>query len=62
MKATADVLIDSFKSLPEVEKHQVASEILRWSRTADHPPLSEEELIAAADDVFQALDQEELDG
>ena len=59
MNATVEALLDSFKALPEEEKHQLASEILRWSRHADHPPLADEELAAAADEVFLGLDHDE---
>ena len=59
MSATIESLLDSFYTLPEEQKHLLASEILRWSRQADHPPLHDEELAVAADEIFCALDQDE---
>jgi hypothetical protein len=59
VSTTIDTLLETFKSLPEEQKHQLASEVLRWSREADHPPLGEDELALAADDVFAALDDDE---
>jgi hypothetical protein len=59
MSATAEKLLDSFQALPEDQKHRVASEILRWSVLTDHPPLQDEELVAAADAVFLELEADE---
>ncbi len=59
MSTTADMLLDSFQSLPEDQKHRVASEILRWSALADYPPLGDDELTAAAEVVFLELDANE---
>jgi hypothetical protein len=59
MSATADMLLASFQALPEDEKHRVASEILRWSALADHPPLEDDDLAAAAEVVFLELDADE---
>jgi hypothetical protein len=59
MGATIEEILDSFRELPESEKYQIASEILRWSREADHPSLEDEELALAADDVFRAYEEDE---
>jgi len=59
MSATVGTLLDSFRSLTDEQKHELASEILRWSRQADHPPLQNDELAAAAEDIFLALDHDE---
>ena len=59
MNATVETLLETFRSLPEEEKHRLASEILRWSRQVEHPPLGDEELAAAADEIFLGLEQDE---
>jgi hypothetical protein len=59
VSATAETLLDSFQTLPEDQKHRVASEILRWSALADHPPLKDDDLLAAADAVFLELEADE---
>jgi len=55
-------LLRSFEALPEVEKHELASAILRWSQEVEHPPMTEEELLSAANEVFLRLDREEAEG
>jgi hypothetical protein len=60
MNVTVESLLSSFHSLPDHQKHELASEILRWSMTADNPPLQDDELVQAADEVFCALDEDEL--
>jgi hypothetical protein len=49
-------IIESFEGLPESEKQRVAYEILRRSVYLEGPPLTDEELIATAEDLFLALD------
>jgi len=52
-------LLDSFAALPEPQKHELASEILRWSARSEHPAVTDDELLGAADGVFIALDRQE---
>jgi len=52
-------LLDSFKALSDSDKHELASAILRWSTLSDHPALTDDELVRAADSVFRALDEQE---
>ena len=59
MALSAQQIIESFEGLPESEKQTVAYEILRRSVYADVPPLTDEELVAAAEGVFLALDARE---
>jgi hypothetical protein len=59
MALSAQQIIESFEGLPESEKQRVAYEILRRSIYVDVPPLTDEELVAAAEDVFLALDARE---
>ena len=62
MSATVQELLRSFETLPDPEKHELASAILRWSSQADHPLLTEDELVRTADAVFAALDEREAHG
>ena len=48
-------LLHSFESLPEADKQDLAAEILRRSLRFDFPPLSDEELVKNADDLFLEL-------
>jgi hypothetical protein len=59
MALSAQQIIESFEGLSESEKQRVAYEILRRSIYVDVPPLTDEELVAAAEDVFLALDARE---
>lgn len=59
MALSAQQIIDSFERLPESEKLKVTYEILRRSTRLEIPPLTDEELIAAAEDLFLALDAKE---
>jgi hypothetical protein len=56
---SAQQIIESFEHLPEPEKQRVAYEILRRSVNLAIPPLTDEELIAATEDLFLALDARE---
>jgi hypothetical protein len=56
---SAQQIIESFEHLPESEKQRVAYEILRRSVHLAIPPLTDEELIAATEDLFLALDARE---
>jgi hypothetical protein len=59
MTKSVEELLNSFEKLPEVEKRELASEIIRRSLTLDLPELSDESLIGAADDILLQLDKEE---
>ena len=52
-------LLQSFDSLSEADQKEVASEILRRSASFDLPPLSDEELIINAEQLFLELDRQE---
>ena len=52
-------LLQSFDSLSEADKKEVASEILRRSASFDLLPLSDEELIVNAEQLFLELDRQE---
>jgi hypothetical protein len=59
MSAVLENLLRAFQDLPEVEKHELASQILRWEASSDHLPLTDEELVSRAEAVFLALDRAE---
>ena len=59
MALSAQQIIEFFEGLPESEKQRVAYEILRRSVYLDVPPLTDEELVVAAEDLFLALDARE---
>lgn len=59
MTAVGKHIVEDFESLPDVEKREVLSNLLRISRTIDYPELSDEETLAAADAVFLEYDRAE---
>ena len=59
MSPAVQHLIESFDHLPESDQRTAASEILRRSSRFDLPPLSAEELVMAAEEIFLLLDQDE---
>ena len=54
-------LLHSFDLLPEGDKRELASEILRRSVTLDSVPLSDEQLASTAEEVFLELDRREAE-
>ena len=54
-------ILASFDRLREDDKREVVTEFLRRSVTTDALPLSDEELVAAADDLFSQLDRDNGD-
>jgi hypothetical protein len=52
-------LLDHFDSLPEAEKREALSEILRRIRSIDFEPPSDEELVLSAEETFLELDRRE---
>ncbi len=62
MTETASKLVETFFSLPADEQHEVVVEILRYSGEMPSSPMSDDDLVAIADELFQSLDEEEADG
>jgi hypothetical protein len=60
MSITAEQILKEFESLPDSDKREVASEILRRVFKIDYTPLSDDELIMNAEAVFLELDQREI--
>lgn len=59
MTKSVEELLKSFEQLPEVEKRELASEIIKRALTLDLPELTEESFLVAADQIFLQLDKEE---
>jgi len=59
MTTSSQNILDSFDQLPESEKQQVASEIIRRTVNLNLPALSDEELVLSAEELFLELDQRE---
>lgn len=57
MTEAARKLLDTFDALQEADRQEVLREILRQTATAPHEAPSNTELIAAANEVFLALDR-----
>lgn len=59
MTAAAEHVIEDFEALPELERREVLAKLLQIAGHMDYGPISEEELLASADELFVALDREE---
>jgi hypothetical protein len=59
MTTQVRTILESFDMLPEVEKRELATEILRRSVMLDVPPLTDQELVVAAEETFLELDRRE---
>jgi hypothetical protein len=57
--ADAKHILEDFRALPDADKREVLAELVRISRGIDYPELSDDELLAAANDVFLAYDERE---
>ena len=62
MSRGAEAIIAALDNLPAPEREEVVSELLRRVALSDHGAPSDEELTAAADQVFQGLDRREESG
>ena len=52
-------ILESFDELPEAEKREIASAILRRTVGFDSLPLTDHDLVAQADELFRQLDARE---
>ena len=59
MNKSVETLLESFERLPDEAKREAASEIIRRSLKFNLPPLAEEALVEAAENVFLELDKHE---
>ena len=62
MSTDTQNILDLFSQLPKIEKHEFASEIIKWIAKRDFPPLTDEALVQAADALFIELDKAEQAG
>lgn len=60
MTAQIRHILESFDVLPEMEKQELAAEILRRSQWLDMPALTDEQLVGAAEETFLELDHREV--
>jgi hypothetical protein len=61
MSTEIESILQSFERLSMPDKREVASEIIRRSLSLDLPPLSDDELVRIANELFVSLDQNEAD-
>ena len=59
MTDSAKSILESFDELSETDKREVARAILRRALRFDIPPLTDEDLVAQADELFRDLDRRE---
>ena len=59
MHATSENILAAFNQLPEIEKHELASEIIKRVALLDIPPLTDEALTEVADALFLEYDETE---
>ncbi len=59
MATSVKNFLHSFELLSDDEKRELASEIMRRTVKFDLPPLTDEDLIICAEEVFLKLDQSE---
>jgi hypothetical protein len=62
MSRAAAEVIAAFEGLPATDREAVVSELLRRVAQSEHQAPSDQELTAAADQIFQALDRAETPG
>lgn len=61
MTALAQEILNNFDRLPDTEQLEIALAILRRIIHLDFPPLTDQDLILNAEELFLALDQQEPD-
>ena len=59
MNVTSQNILEAFSQLPEIEKHALASEILKQMAMLDVPPLTDDALAEVADTLFIEHDKME---
>jgi hypothetical protein len=61
MTTEVESILRSYDSLPDADKRELASEIIRRSLKLHTPPLSEEEFVSIAENIFLEFDRSEGD-
>jgi hypothetical protein len=59
MSRGARAIVSALDELPPAEREEVISELLRRVASSEHAGPSDDELTAAADQVFQVFDRRE---
>ena len=59
MQATSKNILEAFNQLSEIEKHAIASEIIKQAALLDIPPLTDEALTEITDALFVEHDKTE---
>lgn len=59
MTTQVQEFLHAFEELSDADQHEAAFEILHKTIHFHFPPLGDDELIYAADDLFLALEEEE---
>lgn len=59
MTVSVKDILQSFETLTEAEQREVTSAILRYMLRADTLPVSDEDLLAQADEIFCEIDSRE---
>jgi hypothetical protein len=63
MSTAVQQILYSFERLSETEKWELVAEIIRRTAHFDLPPLTDEELVFSAEELFLELDKREsVDG
>ena len=61
MRDTAQAVLEAFDRLSPAEREEVFRELLRRAASSEHSSFTDDELVGAADAVFEAYDKEERD-
>ncbi|KOR37187.1 MULTISPECIES: hypothetical protein [Planktothricoides] len=61
MNTLAQEILKNFDDLPTTEQQAIAAEILKRVINFDVPPLTDEDLVLNAEELFLALDEQEAD-
>lgn len=59
MTSAVQNILKTYESLPELEQREIAFAILQRSLKFDFPSVSDEELVASAEELFLELDRRE---
>jgi hypothetical protein len=59
MTRATQKLLDEFEALPNDDRAELVSELLRRTAFAPHEPPSDDDLVTAADHLFVDLDRQE---
>ena len=61
MNTVSQTILDAFNKLPEIEKHALASEIIKQVVMLDSAPLTDDALTEIANDLFVIHDEAEAE-